>query len=64
MIKNLANNQLRGDNQGIEGNMDKCACSFITRRKNKIKTKTKNKPKNEKVTNQTKNKAKKEWKQR
>jgi hypothetical protein len=48
----------------VQGNMDKGGRQLDRYRDNFMKTKTKNKPKSEKVTNQTKNKGKKEWKQR
>ena len=52
-------------NLGVaNGKADKGASRLILEEGTKIKSKTKNKPKSEKVTNQTKNKGKKEWKQR
>jgi len=50
--------------QTAQGNMDKGGGQLGSYRDNSMKSKTKNKPKSEKVTNQTKNKGKKEWKQR
>jgi hypothetical protein len=44
--------------------VDKRVMRLIAWREIKIKSKTKNKPKDAKVVNQTKNKGKKEWKQR
>ncbi len=53
-----------GFGKTVQGNMDKGGGQLGRYRDNFMKTKTKNKPKSEKVTNQTKNKGKKEWKQR
>jgi len=44
--------------------MIKAQDSVIVKEVMKIKSKTKNKPKDQKKINQTKNKGKKEWKQR